>query len=659
VHLFVIGCGLEPALMSRLRAELVRTARAFPHLDAATAWSAMPHAGMLAAGITSPATMVAPREYVAATDEAIVLFDGLPLAVHGTMAAHRASELAANWQRITADLEGRFACVRIDRHEPVIELVTDPLGVAQVYVWESGGRSVASNSAGLVQRVAGTTEPDPLGVSLFLAMDWVGADRTLRRGVRVVPAGQHWAWRTGDRAWRRRTYWSVASDAPPPLAPVHEDMLDTTIDGIADIARTAASVSGSVNAPLTGGKDSRMLAAVLIRSGTRARYWTKGDQRSRDVEIATQIAARHGLPHRLANRPTQQATGRDPTRDVSTEWPRITREFVLQTDGLASVFLVGNIQGQPDRLDAMQVTLSAMCAESARAVESHEFLCGRGASVGRTARYLPYADSQTPRGLVDADAYAISRRAVRDWVERTASAGVFPANLAVAFYLDERCRRWASNNPRELAQTEDKVLPFMTRPYVTNVLGLHPDERANHRLHRGIIRRLVPELEHTPPLDIPWRTSPGEPSVARVVYNTVMASLPYAARRAVTRARDLVRTPHVSRAPWSPYDEASWLEANLDHAREAMLSRPRSPLWAFLHRPMVERLLAPGTSPDVRRLHQLPLFAAYTMFLFEAIEEELAAEPLAAVPPSTEPLPTSGPAAGAASRPGGDGGVRR
>ena len=200
-------------------------------------------------------------------------------------------------------------------------------------------------------------------------------------------------------------------------------------------------------------------------------------------------------------------------------------------------------------------------------------------------------------------------------------------NLATAFYLDERCRRWATNNPRELAQTEDKVLPFLTRSYVTSVLSVDPDDRAYHQVHRQVIRRLVPELEHEPAPDIPWAKPPQPVGWARSMYNVVMASLPHAARRGIVIARDRLHSTRVVRAPWSPYDEASWLEANLPHARETILSRTSSPLWDYLHRRTVERLLAPGTSADERRLHQLPLFAAYTMFLYEGIEEELGPPP--------------------------------
>ena len=100
-----------------------------------------------------------------------------------------------------------------------------------------------------------------------------------------------------------------------------------------------------------------MLAAVLLSAGIDARYWTKGDDGSVDVSIALDIVQRHGLNHRVANRPTQAEDGRDPTQDVAAEWESITREFVHQTDGLASIFLVGNIQGQPRRVSRLEVTL--------------------------------------------------------------------------------------------------------------------------------------------------------------------------------------------------------------------------------------------------------------------------------------------------------------
>ena len=404
--LFALGCGLDERVAARLHRELLRTARGFPHLDASTAWHRSFAHGVVAGGVTSRAAMIEPRQYHHDDGADLVLYDGLPVAMGGSFAAHRAEELARHWDHLAGELEGRFICARIRRGSPEVEVLTDALGVAQLYVWEVDGASVVSNSAGLVQRTVGATQPDPLGVSLFLATDAVGADRTLRRDVRVARGGQRWLWRPGDARWTRRTYWSVARDIGQPVRKMDERIADEVIEGVAEFTAGAARVTGRLNAPITGGKDSRMLAAILMARGIDARYWTKGDVGSRDMAIAREIVQRYGLPHRFANRPTQAEADRDPTRDVATEWDAITREFVLQTDGLASIFLVGNIQGQPSNVTRLEVTLSAMCAESARAMHAHGYLCAHDATVRRIAHYLPYAETQTPRGVVRAEAYA-------------------------------------------------------------------------------------------------------------------------------------------------------------------------------------------------------------------------------------------------------------
>ena len=83
--------------------------------------------------------------------------------------------------------------------------------------------------------------------------------------------------------------------------------LDGVIDDMARFCSTAAAVNGTANAPLSGGKDSRMLAALFMTRGVPVRYWTKGDESSLDVQIATEIARRYHLPHHVANRPTVPA----------------------------------------------------------------------------------------------------------------------------------------------------------------------------------------------------------------------------------------------------------------------------------------------------------------------------------------------------------------
>jgi asparagine synthase (glutamine-hydrolysing) len=624
VNLFVVGCGLTPERIASVRTELERTGRLYPQLDHGARWHREFEGGVIVGGVATPEAVAAPRVYVHSDERSTVVYDGLPVDPSGRLEAHRADQLAAAWTDLIETLEGRYAVVRVT-HDPVaVELISDAVGAEQLYYHEDGRATLISNSAGLVQRVVGATDLDPLAASMFVAIDWVGGDRTLRTGVRVADGAQHWRWAAGDRAWQKRQFWNIGRNAGPPTRVVDTAFVDQTVADLTRFCAGAAKVSGVLNAPLTAGKDSRMLAAVLMASGLPVRYWTKGDAGSVDLAVGLEIARRHGLPHRVANRPTQAEDGRDPTRDIAAEWSRLAPEFVSQSDGLASLFNVGNIQGQPPHVDHLAVTLSAMCAESARPAWGQTWILSPGGSLKRAQRFLPFTMANRPGGLVTRQAFALTARHISDLMARWSDEGVPLGNLPAAFYIDERCRRWATNNPRELGQTEDKVLPFLTRPYVQTALAMRPEERALQRLHRGIIRRLVPDLELEPPFDIPWN-EPGRPIRGRRrLMNEIGPRLPYAARRAMVAARDRLRPPTVGRVVWSPYDEESWLEANLGWARDVAFASDRSPVFSFIHRGKLEHLLRDGTSPDLRRLNQLPIFAALTMLLFEQVEASLA-----------------------------------
>ena len=626
MNLFVVGWGLSPEQIEAAAGELRRTAGLYPQLDHAAAWHEVAPGGVLVGSCQTSPGVAAPRRYVHRDDASIVLFDGLPIAMSGGFRGHDAGDLDAHWEDLTVALEGRFGLVRVARRPVRVELVTDPIGVEQVYVHEGDGWSLASNSAGLVQRAIGATAIDPLGASMFLTLDWVGSDRTLRAGVHAMPGGQVWSWGEGRRTWDRREYWSITAVAGLGSRIVDEALAAEVAEPLTRFCAAAAAVGGTPNAPLTGGKDSRLLADILIAGGIPARYWTKGDPGSVDVAIGRQVAARYGLDHRVMNRPTQEVEGRDPTLDVAAEFPTLSTEFVSQNDGLASLFLIGNIQGQPARVDRLSVTFSAMCAESSRYAYMRSYLFEGGASLARTEAYLPYMVASHPKALVSGGAYRRSRRYVRDLVRAAHEAGAAVENLPTMFYLLERCRRWAANNPRELAQTEDKVLPFLTRPYVTSALSIVPDERLTERLHYRMMEMLVPGSSADPPFDKPWRTLERLPA-SRRIRNGVMSRLPEPVLRPASLARDRLRPQVIERAPFSPYDEESWLEANLGWARELVADRPASPIWDLASRPTMDRLLAERTTQAERRRSQLPLFAALTMLEFERVEAGLGRPP--------------------------------
>ena len=130
---------------------------------------------------------------------------------------------------------------------------------------------------------------------------------------------------------------------------------------------------------------------------------------------------------------------------------------------------------------------------------------------------------------------------------------------------------------------------------------------------------LIPGLAEDPPFDIPWRHAVDWPSRRDRWRRRVIGALPLETRALLVKSRDLVRRPSTPRAPTTPYDEPSWITANLGSIRDVCLAHASSDLWAFIDRRTMERLLSGTTADAERRLLQRPLFAAITMFSYEQI----------------------------------------
>jgi asparagine synthetase B (glutamine-hydrolysing) len=576
--------------------------------------------------------VAAPRVYVSRRDGEIVLLDGLPLDPVAGAAVHDARTWHGDWAPFRDRLEGRFVAVRAAPDGSSLELLTDPGGISQVYVHEADGASVVSNSPGLIARALGLTALDETGAATFLATDVLSGRHTLRAGVDVLRPAQSWTWRKGDRRWARATYWHATAAATGPGVGISEDLVSEVVRDIAAVSRAAAAVNGSIFSAITAGKDSRMLATVLMTHAIPTTFWTKGDATSLDAIVAQQVAERHGLPHVLANRPTVAEAGvHAPTATIAERWPELSAAFVAQTDGIASLINVGNIAGQPERVERIAVTLTGLCGELARYANEHPLLYG-STSVSRAIAYLVGQIVDHRRGLVTRDGFHLARAFLRSALTEVADDGVPGAHLAKAWTAVDKYHRWASMNPIELAQTEDKVLPFMTRGFIAASLGLRPELRFQERLHRAVIARLVPDLEHEPPMALPWRGELPVRTSRERVRDWLRPRLPYDVRTAGARWRDRRRRPVVYRSLTVPYDESSWIEANLPGIREIVMSQPSSSLWRVINRAKMERLLDPATPADERRLNEFALFAAIGMFQYAQIEQSVLAETVADPP---------------------------
>ena len=262
-----------------------------------------------------------------------------------------------------------------------------------------------------------------------------------------------------------------------------------------------------VELSLTGGKDSRLIAAALTAAQVPFRARTHGFASHPDVIVAAMIASKLGIEH-VVTEPRPAAPERAP--DEADVLARL-RSAVLVSDGMLSAF--ENV-GRPDpRLTVSPVQTGG---------HGGELLRGGYAPAAWTAR-------RPARAWSEARGTELFRRMVtrRLGLLRPAAAGAYLASLAPFaaslprgplrtlddFYLVNRAGRWSAAARQAYLLREPLVQPFFGDQVVRAARAVPLPDRITDRLHRGVLAALCPELLDLPLADSSWKSGPRTPPV--------------------------------------------------------------------------------------------------------------------------------------------------
>src|SRR5580704_16908796 len=386
---------------------------------------------------------------------------------------------------IWADDDGLHARTGVTRVDPV-------------YLAEVSGAVLVSDRASWAAAVAGRlAEPDPVMAAAFLSLGYPVGAATPFRGVRAL-GGQRQLRVTGGRP-------TAAS------APGNGTRADGSYGAVAaalvDAVRPLGERGVPVELSLTGGKDSRLIAAGLTAAQVPFRARTHGFASHPDVVVAAMIAGQLGVEHVLTE-PRPAAPERAP--DEADVLARL-RSAVLVCDGMLSAF--ENV-GRPDPL----LTVSPVQTGG----HGGELLRGGYAPAAWSARRPARAWSEA-RG-----AELFRRMATRRLgLMRPAVAGAYLASLAPFaaalprgplrtlddFYLVNRAGRWSAAARQAYLLREPLVQPFFGDHVVRAARAVPLPDRITDRLHRGVLEALCPELLDLPLANSGWKSGPRIPPV--------------------------------------------------------------------------------------------------------------------------------------------------
>jgi len=437
--------------------------------------------------------------------------------------------------------------------------------VDPVYLAEVPGAVVVSDRACWAAAVAGRLgEPDAVMVAAFLSLGYPVLAATPFRGVRAL-GGQRRLTVSGGQL----VVTAVPAEDPGPGS--YDCVAAALVEAVQPLGEQAIPVELS----LTGGKDSRLIAAALTAAKVPFRARTHGFASDPDVIGAAMIAGRLGVEH-VVTEPRPAAPAQAP--DEGDVLARL-RSAVLVSDGMLSAF--ENI-GRADPQVAAEPVQTG----------------GHGGELLRGG-YAPAAwtDRRPARAWSEARGAELFRRMVtrRLGLLRPAAASEYLASLAPFaatlprgplrtlddFYLVNRAGRWSAAARQAYLIRSPLVQPFFGDRVVRAARAVALPERITDRLHRGVLAALCPDLLDLPLAGSGWKSGPPTPPVRaaatarpagtadwRRAYGDQMAGLlrDYALDLGAAGGMfDLVRRPAAERALRPPQADshAAWTLATL------------------------------------------------------------------------------------------------
>lgn len=410
------------------------------------------------------------------------------------------------------DIEGVGAVVSLSGNGSGV-VTADPLGVGMVYVADTPDLTVIGSRAALVARAAAggaDPRPDVTGSGWLAFSHCVQTDLTTFENVRALPQGSTFELsptKPGTtRTWAAMPWLdgsvldtSAATDAA----------IDASVAHLRAVLRTHLSVpSWQTTFELTGGRDSRVILALLLAEGAAqdVQCITWGAPTLPDVLLATELVEHFDLAHkassgrRTPSRPRGATPGASPApgsgpgpgqalRPPPEPMGLIEkyRHQVWLTSGALSIW---DPVRNPDQETSPSVSLTGLFGEILRTDYPRTNDLRTSADLAEFVRTGQFGFDAA--GVLTSEARHHYEETLIELIESKRPPGGDVRDAVDGFYQSERMRRWCGTNRENDAR--NRLFPLYSMTTFRTAFGLGSDRRRAQYLPFEIVRRCNDDL---------------------------------------------------------------------------------------------------------------------------------------------------------------------
>ncbi len=388
---------------------------------------------------------------------------------------------------VARSLTGPYCAAIVDVPLRKAFVINDRLGTHPHY-WLRTPKGVIFGASVLALIQAGDSRPDLdlLGAAEFLRFGHLLGERTLCRGVALIPPGS-WLDVNLESAWVESTRYSAPSD----FFGVHNAGIpgyEGAIDAFERATRRAHNRSAGVTGiTLSGGLDSRAILVALGTKRDQVRSFTCGVSGCADERVGAQLAKACGLDHRFL-----------PHHDLDLDETEVRlRKLVRDTDGM---YLSHGLTELHDiawlETQGCDVLFRGHAGELAKMRLAWPFHTGVDVSSTRSNADLAatlmrrFNFAVTDASLVTGSFRPVMCEHPRDALEvLLKEVDVEPRAACAYLYLFQHHRRFTAASLAPFRRHSKIEMPFSCEVFLRELLTLPMAMRENTTFHRNLIRR--------------------------------------------------------------------------------------------------------------------------------------------------------------------------
>jgi len=502
------------------------------------------------------------KHYVATKNSHTFAFDGLPYWATLDLESNWAEQLDALWRSDSQALNnvfGTWAFARFGFGDGGGRVLTDFTGMTPLFYWSDVSYLGISPRQSLLARSCGGGDIDVEALAWLTGQANIIGDKAVWRGVRHLPP--QWTLEFNDRegdlsfVTHKREIWTHRDQLHPSIHCVDFDALAHALSTQCD-ALSKLPIS-NISIDITGGLDSRLVAAIASESNLAARIkclQTSGHDDSPDVVVGAEVANALGFPH-VVNTPARANQSAASIRQRMLEGVTRFEASICASDSLVS------------QATSSRVIFTGSAGEIYRRhCKPHMNVSIRNL-VELDEAYQGYHQKTDPLGIQVAATTELQSRTLRELARGLHDDGAEFNDISDIFFMRYRLPLWNGIMMNNIFGGV-RIYPLVSIGVAREAFKTGYGSRISDRIHFELLLRIAPQLLALPFYGKVWPAEFREHAASRGIDVSSIALAPPAA--------DKLR---------KTYNWLDVLKDNVwDFVDEMVLPHRESDLWAIIDR---------------------------------------------------------------------------